>query len=219
MAKSILLIGMGNFGQLLGERLMNMGDDVMIVDKDEAVMNRLAAKYSDAMIANCMSIDNLRTFDVPTFDYCIVAIGGDFQSSLEITSNLKELGAKYIISKANSNLHKKFLLKAGADEVIYPNQDVADRISVKLNVAQVFEYYEIDANNSIFEISVPRSWMGKTISRVNPRKGYGINILTIKKAKDYLPTPGPEYKFEAGDHMLVFGNTEKIIAFTNKNKA
>lgn len=100
--KSVLLIGMGKFGQTLGERLLNMGDEVMIVDKNEDIVNTLAPKYTNALIANCMNENNLRTMDIPSFDVCVVAIGDDFQSSLEITSILKDLGARYVVSKATT---------------------------------------------------------------------------------------------------------------------
>lgn len=116
--KSVLLIGMGKFGKTLGEKLLGMGDEVMIVDKNEDIINALAPKYTNALIANCMSENNLATMDIPSFDVCVVAIGDDFQSSLEITSLLKELGAKYVVSKATTEIQRKFLLRNGADEVI-----------------------------------------------------------------------------------------------------
>lgn len=125
--KSILLIGMGKFGQTLGTRLLNMGDEVMIVDKNEDIINALAPKYTNALIANCMNADNLSTMDIPSFDVCVVAIGDDFQSSLEITSLLKDLGAKYVVSKATTEIQRKFLLRNGADEVIYPDRDIAEK--------------------------------------------------------------------------------------------
>ena len=97
---------MGQFGQILGEKLINMGDEVMIVDKDEDVINLLAPKYTGAVIANCMNADNLKTLDVPSYDVCVVTIADDFQSSLEITSLLKDLGAKYVVSKANTDIQR-----------------------------------------------------------------------------------------------------------------
>ena len=143
--KSILLIGMGKFGQTLGTRLLNMGDEVMIVDKNEDIINALAPKYTNALIANCMNADNLSTMDIPSFDVCVVAIGDDFQSSLEITSLLKDLGAKYVVSKATTEIQRKFLLRNGADEVIYPDRDIAEKLAVKLNSAKVYDYIELDA--------------------------------------------------------------------------
>lgn len=214
--KSVLLIGMGKFGQTLGESLLNMGVEVMIVDKNESRINALASKYTDALIANCMSEDNLRALDVPSFDACVVAIGDDFQSSLEITSLLKELDAKWVVSKATTEIQKKFLLRNGADEVVYPDKDIAEKLAVKLNSAKVFDYIELNNEYSIFEIAVPNHWTGKKLADLNPRKKYGLNLLTVKKGERVLASFDANYVFEQGDHMLVFGETEKILKFTNK---
>ena len=209
---------MGKFGQTLGERLLNMGDEVMIVDKNEDIVNTLAPKYTNALIANCMNENNLRTMDIPSFDVCVVAIGDDFQSSLEITSILKDLGARYVVSKATTEIQRKFLLRNGADEVVYTDHDIAEKLAVKLNSAKVFDYIELDAEYSIFEIAVPTEWYRKKIVDVNPRRKYGINILTIKKGRKIVTSPDAEYVFDDGDHMVIFGNTEKILAFTNKKR-
>lgn len=214
--KSVLLIGMGKFGQTLGEKLLDMGDEVMIVDKNEDVINALAPHYTNALITNCMNVDNLKALDVPSFDVCIVAIADDFQSSLEVTSLLRDCGAKYVISRAKTEIQRKFLLRNGADEVIYPDLDIAEKLAVKLNVENVFDFVELDEKNSIFEIAVPASWVGKSLLEVSPRKKYGINILTIKKDSSVMTVLDAEYVFEKSDKMVVFGETEKIINLTNK---
>ena len=165
-----------------------------------------------------MNENNLRTMDIPSFDVCVVAIGDDFQSSLEITSILKDLGARYVVSKATTEIQRKFLLRNGADEVVYPDHDIAEKLAVKLNSAKVFDYIELDAEYSIFEIAVPTEWYRKKIVDVNPRRKYGINILTIKKGRKIVTSPDAEYVFDDGDHMVIFGNTEKILAFTNKKR-
>ena len=216
--KSVLLIGMGKFGQILGENLLRMGDEVMIVDKNEHIVNMLAPKYTNALIANCMNEANLRSMDIPSFDVCVVAIGDDFQSSLEITSLLRELGAKYVVSKAATEIQRKFLLRNGADEVIYPDRDLAEKLAVRMNASKVFDYIELDSEYSIFEIAVPQEWYNKKIVDVDPRKRYDINILTIKKDNAIVPAPCAEYTCEDGEHMVVFGNTERIVNFTNKKK-
>lgn len=216
--KSVLLIGMGLFGQTVGEKLMNMGDAVMIVDKDEDIINTLAPKYTGALIANCMNADNLKSLDIPSYDACVVAIGDDFQSSLEITSNLKDLGAKYVVSKANTDIQRKFLFRVGADEVVHPNRDLAEKLAVKLNSKKVYDYIELDDEHSICEIAAPQKWVGKTLVDINPRGNFGLNVLTIKKGKSIIPALDANYVFAEGDHLLVFGNTEKILAFTNKKK-
>ena len=214
--KSVLLIGMGKFGQALGEKLMGIGDEVMIVDKDEDVINALAPRYTNALIANCMNADSLQQMDIPSFNVCVVAIGDDFQSSLEITSILKDLGAKYVVSRADTDIQRKFLFRVGADDVVYPNKDIAEKLAVKLNSGNVFDYIEVDNTYSIFEIAVPARWNGRTLVDANPRGKYGLNVLLIKKGKDIVPSPGANYVFEAGDHILVFGETEKILSFANK---
>ena len=214
--KSVLLIGMGKFGQTLGEKLLNMGNEVMIVDKNEEKINRLAPKYTEAVIANCMNEENLKKLDIPSFDACVVAIGEDFQSSLEITSLLKDLGAKWVVSKATTEIQRKFLLKNGADEVVYPDRDLAEKLAVTLNSTKVFNYVELNNEYAIFEIASPNQWAGKKLVDINPRKKYGINILTIKKGDTVVSNMDANYVFEEGDHMLVFGNTEKVLEFTNK---
>lgn len=214
--KSVLLIGMGKFGQTLGEKLLSMGVEVMIVDKNEDKINQVSTKYTDALIANCMNADNLRTLDVPSFDACIVTIGDDFQSSLEITSLLKELGAKWVVSKATTEIQRKFLLRNGADEVVYPDYDTAEKLAVKLNSKQVYDYIELNDEYSIFEIAVPDKWAGKKLIDLNPRKKHGLNLLTVKKDKLVVDSLDANYVFEKGDHMLVFGKTEQILAFANK---
>lgn len=214
--KSVLLIGMGKFGQTLGDNLLRMGVEVMIVDKNEDKIEALSGKYTDALIANCMNEDNLKTLDIPSFDACVVAIGDDFQSSLEITSLLKELGAKWVVSKATTEIQRKFLLRNGADEVVYPDKDIAEKLAVKLNSKKVFDYIELTSEYSIFEIAAPRHWAGQKLIDLNPRQKYGLNILTIKKGNTIVDGVGAEYVFEENDHMLVFGKTERILAFANK---
>lgn len=170
---SVLLIGMGKFGKTLGEKLLGMGDEVMIVDKNEDVINSLAPRYTNALIANCMSMDNLATMDIPSFDVCVVAIGEDFQASLEITSNLKDCGAKKVVSRAMTEIQRKFLLRVGADEVIYPDADIAEKLAVRLNTENVINFVDLDSQYAIFEIELPKKWLKKTLVEVNPRVNYG----------------------------------------------
>ena len=215
---SVLLIGMGKFGRELGERLLGMGDQVMIVDKNEDNINALASRYTNALIMNCMVMENLKTLDIPAFDVCVVAIGDDFQASLEITSNLKDLGAKRVVSKASTEIQRKFLMRAGADEVIYPDKDVAEKLAVTLNSANVINFIELDNDHAIFEIETPKRWMRKKLIDVNPRAKYGMNILTVKKGNNVISTIDGNYVFEEGDLLVVFGNTEAILRFTNKQR-
>lgn len=213
---SVLLIGMGKFGRTLGEKLLGMGDEVMIVDKNEDKINPLASKYSNAVITNCMIEDNLASLDIPSFDACVVAIGDDFQSSLEITSILKDLGAQRVISRATTEIQRKFLMRVGADEVIYPDMDIAEKLAVRLNSSNVINYIDIDADYAIFEIDLPVKWEGKTLLQINPRGKYGMNILTIKRGTEVISQMDGNFVFQTGDQIVVFGNTEQILTFTNK---
>ena len=213
---SVLLIGMGKFGRTLGEQLIEMGDEVMIVDKNEDAINPIASKYTNALIANCMNEDSLASMDIPGFDICVVAIGDDFQSSLEITSLLKDLGAKRIVSKATTDIQRKFLFRAGADEVIYPDRDVAEKLAVRINSKNIINFIDIDDTYAIFEISLPEPWAGKRLIEVNPRANFGINILTVKKESQVIASLDGDYVFEPLDQLVVFGNTQTILKFTNK---
>ena len=216
--KSILLIGMGKFGQAVGESLLSFGDEVMIVDRNEEVINALAPKYSNAVIAACTNVDVLRTFDVPSFDCCIVCVGDDFQSSLEITSLLKELGAKYVVSRATTEIHKKFLLRNGADEVIYPDIDIAARLAMKISSSIIHDYFELSDDYAVFELEVPDTWRGSDVMSINPRQKYDMNLLLIRKPDGSIFPPTAKYVFDLGDHMMVFGHTETTVAFTKKGK-
>lgn len=216
--KSILLIGMGKFGRTLGEKLLAMGDEVMIVDKNEDVINSLSGKYADAVIANCMNEENLASMDVSSFNACVVAIGDDFQSSLEVTSLLKDLGAKRVISRATTDIQRKLLLRMGADEVIYPDMDIAEKLAVRLNSDKVINYIDIDNDYSIFEIAIPEKWIGRKLIDINPRAKFGMNILTVKRGRQVISSLDGNFVFESGDQIVVFGDTEKILAFANKHK-
>ncbi len=212
---SVLLIGMGKFGRTLGENLLAMGDEVMIVDKNEDLINQLSSKYTNALIANCAVSEALATMDIPSFDVCVVAIGDDFQSSLEITSNLKDLGARKIISKATTEIQRKFLLRVGADEVVFPDRDLAEKLAVRLSSYNVLNYVELDNDYAIFEIAVPKKWVKKSIIEVNPRAKYDMNILMIKKNNAVINMPDANYVFEEGDSVVVYGNNERILHFVN----
>ena len=163
---------------LIGE----MGDEVMIVDKNEDIVNKLAPRYTNALIADCMSLDNLETMDIPSFDACVVAIGEDFQASLEITSNLKDCGARRIVSRATTAIQRKFLMRVGADEVIYPDMDIAEKLAVRLNSDNVINFVDLDADYAIFEIELPKKWLKKTLVEVNPRVNYGSRSRTAARS-------------------------------------
>lgn len=213
--KSFLLIGLGKFGFTLANELLKTGSEVMVVDKDERKINQYAPLFTHALSANCMNESNLQSFDIPSFDACIVAIGDDFQSSLEITSLLKDLGAKYVVSKATTDIQKKFLLKNGADEVVYPDKDSAEKLAVTINTDSIYDFFDLDSTHCIFEMETPSEWVGKTVLSVNVRKKYKLNILMIKKQNEIISTVDADYLFEENDHVVVFGEKDSMIKFGN----
>lgn len=215
--KSILIIGMGKFGKILGSKLLELGNEVMIVDKDEDTINELAPMYTNSYIGNCTNEGVLRSLGVNHFDICFVAIGDDFQSSLEITSLLKELGAPYVISKAERDIQAKFLLRNGADEIVYPERDVAIKLATRCNAHNIFDFIELTSDVAIFEIAVPKKWVKHTIAELNIRKRFMLNVLAIKKGSAINAMPEPNYEFCPEDHIVVLGAPNDVIKISGKN--
>lgn len=168
--KSVLVIGMGRVGRHLSAKMMELGNDVMIVDKDEKIIETLAPNFTDANIGDCTNEDVLRSLGVSDFDICFVTIGENFQASLEVTSLLKELGAKRVVSKASRDIQAKFLLRNGADDVFYPEREIAEKLAICYNEENIFKYVELTHDYGIFEIPVLRTWIGKSIQEINVRK-------------------------------------------------
>ena len=209
--KSFLVIGMGRFGRRLAERLIELRNDVMIADMNEDIINELAPHFTNAQICDCTNPDVLRTMGVNDFDVCFVTIGENFQSSLEITSQLKEMGAKRVISKANRDIQAKFLLRNGADEVIYPERDMAEKLAIRCNADNIYDYIQLTPEYSIFEIPIVSDWVGKSIGSINVRRKYKVNILAIKTDRKHITIPGADYVFEEGDHAIIMGKQEDVF--------
>jgi trk system potassium uptake protein TrkA len=156
-----------------------------------------------------MQIVTLKELGVQNFDICIVAIGENFQASLEITNNLKELGAQYIITKSSSEIQSKFLQMAGADDVVYPDRDIAEKIAVRCNATNLFDYIQISNQYSIFEVKVKKSWVGRSIKELDIRNKYDVNVIAISN-KGVVSMPTPSYVFYEGDHVYLFGKDNVI---------
>ena len=178
--KSILLIGLGRFGRHIAEELNKLGHEVMAVDENEDRVNAVLSIVTNAQIGDSTNAEFLEALGVRNFDVCIVAISGNFQSSLETTSLLKELGAKMVVSRAERDVQAKFLLRNGADEVLYPEKQLARWTAIRCSADHILDYIEIDKEHAIFEVSIPKAWLGKTVGQVDIRKKYGINILAVK---------------------------------------
>ncbi|MDW5299258.1 MAG: TrkA family potassium uptake protein [Sedimentibacter sp.] len=209
--KSILIIGMGAFGRHLALKMIDLKNDVMIVDKDSAIIEEMSTLVTDAQIGDCTKEDVLKALGVSNFDVCFVTIGDTFQSSLEITSLLKDLGAKYVISKASRDIQAKFLLKNGADEVVYPDKDMAEKLAIRCSANNVLDYFSITNDYSIFEIPIMQSWTGRSIEEINVRKKYHINILLIKNGSNIMTMPKADYVFKEDDIVIVIGKSEDVL--------
>ena len=212
--KSFLIIGMGRFGHHITINLARQGAEIMIVDTDQAKMEDLLSVVTSAKIGDCTNEEVLKTLGVKNFDMCIVCIGTNFQSSLEITSLVKEMGGKYVISKANRDVHAKFLLRNGADEVIYPDRDMAERVAKKYSANHVLDYVALNDDYSIYEINPPEGWVGKSIRENNVRQKYNVNIVTVKEAGKNRVLPLPDYVFKADDAVMVLGlnaDVDKLV--------
>ncbi len=216
--KSILIIGLGRMGRHLARKFTELGNDVLVVDRRAAVVEAAENCYTDARIGDCSNEAVLRALDVTSFDYAFVCIGEDFQSSLVITSLLKKLGATHVIAKAKQDIQAELLKTIGADEVIYPEKDMAQSLAIRYSDANIFDYVELTQEYSIYEISLPQEWQGKTLVELALRQKYAINVIGVKNGTLFSPVPAADYRFVAEDHLLVIGKSADIFSLTKKIK-
>jgi trk system potassium uptake protein TrkA len=209
--RSMLVIGLGRFGENLAKMLAELDNEVMVVDSSEENVNKIAPYVTRALIGDCMDENILRSLGVEDFDVCFVCISEHFQSSLEITSLLKDLGAKCVVSKTDRDLHAKFLRKLGADAVVHPERDMALRTAIKYTMPSAFDYIELTPEYAIFEIGTPASWVGKTIRQLDIRTKYQINIIGVKENGQVVPAIDPNRAFTGTEHLLIAGNKKESI--------
>lgn len=179
--KNILLIGVGRFGRHIAMHLNQLGHQVMAVDRNEERIDAVMPYVTNAQIGDSVNADFLRSLGVGNYDVCIVTIGSSFQDSLETACLLKELGAKWVVSRAERDVQEKFLLRNGADQVVYPEKQMAKWTAIRYSSDHVFDYIEIDSQYAIFEVEIPENWIGKNVGQLDIRKKYGINILATRK--------------------------------------
>ncbi len=208
--KSVLIIGLGRFGHHLCLNMARLGNDVMIVDQKEECLEDLLPYVTSAKIGDCTNETVLKSLGIANFDLCFVCIGTNFQSSLEITSLVKELGGRRVISKANRDIHAKFLLRNGADEVIYPDRDIAEKLAVRYSTDHVFDYIELTPEYSIYEIPPLLEWVHKSIREADIRNRYHISVLGIKREGRAQLMPPADYVIQAQEHLMVIGKREHI---------
>lgn len=208
--KSILLIGLGRFGKHIAEHLYNLGHQVMAVDSEEDRVEAVLPYVTYAQIGDSTNAAFLESLGIRNFDVCIVAIGNDFQSSLETTSLLKELGAKLVVARAARDVQEKFLLRNGADEVVYPEKQLAKWTAIRYSADHILDYIELDDENAMFEIPVPDNWAGRSVADIDIRKKYRINLIGIKRNGKLELSVSPDQLLTAGETMLVLGRNKDL---------
>jgi len=208
--KSVLLIGLGRFGRHIAIHLNQLRHQVMAVDIVEERVQAVLPYVTNAQIGDSTNADFLRSLGVGNFDVCFVAIAADFQSSLETTSLLKELGARLVVSRAARDVQAKFLLANGADEVVYPEKQLAKWTAIRYTADHVLDYIELDEEHAIFEIPVPDGWRDRTIGQIDIRKKYSINIMGVRKNGKLELTVSPDMELKEGETMLVLGQIRDL---------
>lgn len=214
--KTVLIIGLGRFGRHLATRMAELGNEVMVVDVNAEVVEKMLPVVTDAKIGDCTDEEVLRSLGVNNFDICFVCTGNSFQSSLEITDQLKVLGAKKVISKADRDIQAKFLLKNGADEVVYPNRDIAEKMAVRCSMNNVFDYVELSQGYSIYEIPPLPKWIGKTVGECDIRQRYHLSIISTKKNQEINMLPGASHVLSEDEHLVVIGQQKDIDRILNQ---
>lgn len=206
--KSFLIIGMGNFGHYLCQELLKYNCEIMIIDDKEERLEDMLPFVASAKVGDCTNPEVILSLGIKNFDACFVCVGDNFQNSLEITSLVKELGAKLVVSRAVRDLHAKFLLRNGADRVIHPERDIAERIAKSYVNSSIYDYIELDKNYSIYEITPFKECIGKTIIESAFRRKYNANIIGVKINGNSMEMANPEYVFNKDDHIVVVAKTK-----------
>lgn len=208
--KSILIVGLGRFGKHIAEQMNELGHEVMAIDSSEDRINSVLSLVANAQIGDSTNPEFLNSLGVSDFDVCFVTIAKDFQASLETTSLLKELGAKYVISRAERGVQRKFLLRNGADEVIYPEEQIAEWAAIRYTADHILDYMKISEDVGVFEVVIPDNWIGKSVVDVDIRRRYGLNILAFKVGEVLNFNILPTSVFEEDKTLLVVGEL-KIV--------
>ncbi len=215
--KSILIIGAGNFGHYLCRNFLKLKNQVMIIDKEETALDDLLDDATGTLIADCTRESVLSRIGVDEFDLCFVCISGNFQTALEITSLLKDMGAKYVVSLAGNEVHSKFLLRNGADEVIHPNLDSAIRAAVKYNSDHVFNFVDLRDGYAIYEISPLPSWVGKSLQDAKIHSTFEFYVIGVTHAGQELKViPSPEETILEDDRLMVLAHEQQMNNFIEK---
>lgn len=218
MAATFLVIGLGRFGTNLALRLMERDNEVMVLDSSEEAVSHIAPYVTQAKVGDCMDEEVLASLGVDSFDFCFVCVSSSFQASMETTSLLKELGAPMVIAKAERDLHARLLLKIGADEVVFPERDMAVRTAMRFSVNGALEYIELAPGYAIFELDVPDHWAGRTLIELGVRSKWNVNVIGRKENGAILPVGAATFRFEADTHIMVAGRPDDVSKMMNERR-
>lgn len=208
--KSILIIGLGRFGRHMARKFEEQGNDVMAVDIVEERVDAILPHVTDAQIGDATNPAFMESLGIGNYDLCVVTIGDNFQSSLEATALLKDLGASFVLSRASRDVHAKFLLRNGADKVVYTEKDTAERLAVQYGSDSIFNYIALNSEYAIYEISTPHAWVGKSILQKNVRSKYNVSILATKIGDAIFPLPHPDHIFSETESLMVLGTNKDV---------
>ena len=210
--KSYIVIGLGRFGSQAAKRLYELGCEVLAIDHNSELVQPIANQVTQAVVADARDKEVLRALGAKDFQCAIVAIGDNLADSVLATMNLKELGVPYIVCKASDETHRQVLLKLGADRVVIPEQEQADRLAKNLSSPNVLDYIELSEEYGIIEIPAPKAWVGKSLKELNVRAKLGVNIIAVEKGRKINVSPAADYRIEAEDVMVVLGDTAALDA-------
>lgn len=211
--KSVLLIGLGRFGRFMAIKLQELGNEVLAVDRDEAKVNAALAYVTDAQIGDSTNEAFIQSVGVNNFDLCVVAIGEDFESSLETVALLHDNGAEHILARAATDIHERLLLRNGAEAVIYPVKLAANYAATRYTTDNVIDYLALTEDFSICEITTPAGWVGHSIAELDVRRRHNINIIAIKEGAQMKSMPGPDHVFSIGEDIMIMGHNRDLRKF------
>lgn len=212
--KSVLIIGLGRFGRHMAQKFMENGHEVMAIDISEDRADAAVGLIQQILIGDAREERFMESIGVRNFDLAVCAVGENFQTVLEITVLLKDLGCKYIIARATRDVHKKLLLRNGADYVVYAEREVAERLAIKFGADNIFDYVELTPEIGIYEIAVPKKWLHKSMVDLSIRTKYHVSVMAIKKQGKIFPLPHPNHVFEEDESVMVMGTMEDIRNIT-----
>ncbi|MDD3839557.1 MAG: TrkA family potassium uptake protein [Clostridia bacterium] len=214
--KQFVVIGLGRFGSSVARTLYALGHDVLAIDKDEELIQDISDSVTHAVQADATDENALKSLGIRNFDVAVITIGSDIQASIMITLLAKELGVKYVITKAQNELHAKVLYKIGVDRVVFPERDMGVRVAHNLVSSNILDYIELDPDFSIIEITAISRWIGKTLEELDMRARYGVNVLAIKQGNDINISPRGDDLIQENDILVVVGSNEDIKRLENK---